>query len=166
MPRGRVFVAGIIVLLLSFFLLIFLVNLGSDLDSIQKQLTFPIRQLLDSYRVITVLLALALIFGGLAVVAMAISSEDEPNGLPLTDITPGIYEIAFMRDFQVSNPNASSVQMVIKKPKLNSMGLGSDFLFFKFPIQAFEGEIINDANKLVVIVSGGKEQFKKLHLKK
>ena len=99
------------------------------------------------------ILEIGILFG---VIVGLLSKQD---GSPLNNIEAGRYDIVFMN---VAEENLSVVLRAFVE--LESKGKENGELFYRFPLKAFNGEILPEAKVLEVVVSGNRGQFKKLHL--
>ncbi len=87
----------------------------------------------------------------LTLCAVLVGLGTQEDGSPLHNIEAGQYDIVFM--------NATDINLAVV---LADKKKGE--LFYKFPLEAFNGEISPKAKVLEVVVSGNRGQFKKLHL--
>lgn len=99
--------------------------------------------------VVTLISILAFMIFCIVVVGLVLKKDGES----LCNIDAGMHNIVFMH---VTDKNVS---VVLANKEKND-------LFYQFPVSAFNGEIIPDAKILEVVVSGHRDQFKKLHLMK
>ena len=89
----------------------------------------------------------------LVVIVFLVAPEVLPTGMPKTDISVGTYDVAFI--YADGKNVAVGVRIVGEKEEKEKLYL------YQFGQDAFEGEVVVNAKKLIVVKSGS---FKKLKL--
>lgn len=132
---------------------VFVMASAQFLDSNRDKVVLPITSIW--------LLASLVVAMAVLVCVVSIGLDLREDGEPLSNIKAGSYTIDFMKAID------KEIRVIILKKSegLETKGESEPF-FYQFPVKAFNGEIILDANTLEVTVSGHRGQFKKLHLVK